>query len=98
LDGLLKPGTPLFARALRPGIGMADAPGVSWSFGQVRCHLLAQGLVDAVVAGRQGRKARPQAVADRFARAGLDTARPHLKPGSSDRYHRPEGGPWRVDV
>jgi hypothetical protein len=77
----LEPAVPLFTKRLWPGIGAAVEPGSGESFGEHRCRLVAEGIVDAWQQGGQGVSARLTAVAARFAAAGLDLARPYL--GSS---------------
>ena len=41
----LKPETPVFTKSLCTGVGLAEDPGRSESFGQHRCRLLAEGAV-----------------------------------------------------
>jgi hypothetical protein len=54
----LEAATPLFAKALWPGVGAAVEPGTGESFGSHRCRLMAQGIVDAWRSGEQGAPAR----------------------------------------
>ncbi|HEV2739815.1 MAG TPA: T3SS effector HopA1 family protein [Candidatus Elarobacter sp.] len=87
-DGL-RPEVPLFAKALAAGIGGADDPGSGESFGQARCRLTARGIVDAWLHGSQATSHRLDAVAQRFASAGLSLERPHVAAGFADLYALP---------
>lgn len=89
LAGWLNSDVPLFTKALGPGLGVADDPGGHESFGQSRCRLLCQGLVDAWAAGWRTPSARLQAVANRFASMGLELERPYLSEGTADPYEWP---------
>lgn len=76
--------TPLFTRPLLPGVGMAEDPGNSESFGMHRCRLVAEGIVDAWMTGDQSVEGRLRAIAARFAGSGFQLELPHLSPGSID--------------
>jgi HopA1 effector protein family len=76
--------TPLFARTLCPGVGIAEDPNNGESFGMHRCRLTAEGVLDAWAAGLQTVDARLRAIDARFRAAQLNLDRPHLSPGSSD--------------
>ncbi len=82
----LQPGTPLFTKELWPGVAVADDPGSGESFGQSRCVLLAQGILDAWLKGSYSREERMRCVESRFARAGLSLAKPFLRPGALDLF------------
>lgn len=69
-DGCLDPSVPLFARELAPGLGFAEEPGGGLSFGQHRCRLLAEALLNPT--------SKP------FEREGLTLERPWLNAGSQD--------------
>jgi hypothetical protein len=86
LAGGLRPATPAFAKRLAPGLAVAEDPGDGDSFGMHRVRLLAEGIVDAHERGLADVAAAIGAVADRFARAGLDLDAPYVNAGSPDRY------------
>lgn len=78
---------PLFTRKLAPGIGIADDPGISGeSLGMNRCRLVAEAIVEEYGHGRTGREPWMEAVKQRFAKDGLDVARPWLGVGRSDIF------------
>lgn len=83
----LKPATPAFAKQLAPGLALAEDPssGVE-SFGQSRCQLLAEAIVEAGERGAYSVPERLEVVEERFRRAGLDLDHPYLNAGSTDRY------------
>lgn len=87
----LRPGVPLFAKQLAPGVGAADNPGTTESFGQSRCNLTARGVVDAWRNGAQNIAARRACIAARFTELGLSLAQPHLAAGLADCYGLPAG-------
>ena len=82
--------TPLFTRELRPGIGMAEDPGNGESFGMHRCRLVAEGIVDAWMAGDQSVEGRLRAIAARFSTSGFRFDLPYLSPGSVDFEEIPQ--------
>jgi hypothetical protein len=86
----LEAATPLFTKALWPGVGAAVEPGTGESFGSHRCRLTAEGIVDAWRQGEQKAPARVAAVEARFAAAGLDLSRPWLGPGGVDPFVAPQ--------
>jgi hypothetical protein len=87
LGANLKKATPVFTKALAPGLGLAEEPAASGdSFGMDRCRLLAEAIVrihERAVAGAKDRLAVIQEV---FAENGISTATPYLNPGSPDGY------------
>ena len=85
----LEPDVPLFTKQLWPGIGAAVEPGSGESFGEHRCRLAAEGIVDAWRQGRADVTAKLLAVAGRFAAAGLDLARPYLGPDGVEFFDLP---------
>jgi hypothetical protein len=82
----MEPGTPAFTKPLAPGLGLAEDPGDGQSFGEHRCHLLADALIGAHESGLRSVPERTRAVAERFEREGLDVATAFLNPGSRDEY------------
>lgn len=82
--------SPLFSKALAPGLGLAEDPGSGDSFGMHRCGLVAEGLWEAFQRGLTAGPARLEAVADRFQREGLSLERPYLNAGSNDDYAFPD--------
>jgi hypothetical protein len=80
----LEAATPLFTKAIAPGIAVADSPPGGASFGGDRMRLVAHGIVDAWRAGSQSVADRRDATRRRFEEAGLDLDRPWLAPGNVD--------------
>lgn len=85
----LQSAVPLFTKRLWPGIGAAVEPGSGESFGEHRCRLVAEGMVDAWRQGGEDVSARLAAVAARFTSAGLDLARPYLGPSGVEFFDLP---------
>jgi hypothetical protein len=82
--------TPLFTRALAPGLAFAEEPGSGESFGMHRCRLTAEGIWAAWRAGARAPAARLAAVVEAFRRGGVDPERPWLAAGSTGRYEVPD--------
>lgn len=82
----LEQATPAFTKRLAPGLGLAEDPGSSESFGMHRCGLLAEGLIRAHEQAKQSVAERMTIVDECFEQAGVRLAAPFLNPGSSDRY------------
>ena len=81
----LRPEIPAFTLALAPGVGLAeDADGES--FGIRRCSLLADAIVRAHEQGIAGLEARVEAVAVRFAAAGVSIDAPYLESSLAGRH------------
>jgi hypothetical protein len=80
----LRPGVPLFTQRLADGLGYAQHPLGPLSFGEHRCHVVAQSLWQSFVQGVVGREARADVVAASFHQAGLDPTRPYLGKGWMD--------------
>ena len=80
LDGALRDPPPRLARRLARGVGAAEGRAGAESFGQSRCRLVA-----AALAAPDGTPA-VERIRARLAAAGLDPDRPHLEPGSRERY------------
>jgi hypothetical protein len=77
----LRPEVPRFTKRLAEGLGFAENPEPSESFGQHRCRLIAEALWGAFVRGEADEPARIAALASAFRREGLDPLRPYLGPG-----------------
>jgi hypothetical protein len=82
----LAPQVPAFTLRLAGGVGLAEDPGASWSFGQSRCHVLADGLIRAYEQAATSIAARVDVVEATFEEQGLDPSAPYLNPGSADEY------------
>jgi len=79
----LREKTPLFTRALRPGLAYAEDPGGNESFGQQRCRLLASSMI-AAFEQVAGARFEGSLLVEQLKRHGIDPLRPHLKPHSKD--------------
>jgi hypothetical protein len=80
----LRPEVPLFTKRLADGLGFAEDPIGSSSFGQHRCQLVAESLWQSFQNGEVDRDRRAQSLGLAFLRAGLDPLRPYLGPGSGE--------------
>jgi hypothetical protein len=78
--------TPVFTKRLAPGVGLAEDDGTGRSFGMERCRLLAEAAVTAHERGKPSLRGKVEAGVARFDQAGVDIARPYLRPGSSEDY------------
>lgn len=85
----LKPYTPLFAKQIAPGLGLAEDPANGQSFGMSRCGLLAQAMLSAYGKRLQSQKARLAELRTLFEQAGLNLDNPHLSLSSIDHYDQP---------
>jgi hypothetical protein len=82
----LRPETPVFTKRLAPGVGLAEDPERSESFGQHRCRLLAEGLLQAHERRVRSLDDGVEIVSDCFEREGLSLATPYLNARSHDQY------------
>ncbi len=82
----LRPEVPLFTKRLADGLGFAEDPSGSLSFGEHRCQLVAESLWQSFLSGQVDRCRRADALAAAFIRQSLDPLRPHLGPGSREDY------------
>ncbi|MFZ6640119.1 T3SS effector HopA1 family protein [Undibacterium sp. TC4M20W] len=89
LGSKLRVATPMFCKTLMSGIGVAEEPGTGESFGMHRCRLVAEGMVDAWLAGSQSVNARADAVQKRFAASGIDMRTPYLNRNSVNLFETP---------
>lgn len=69
---------PPLTRTLAPGLALAVTPTGTMSFGQSRCHLIAEALLEAWGRGRRDPEQLLDDVARHLAAAGVPPARPHL--------------------
>jgi hypothetical protein len=87
-----QPQVPLFTKVLAPGIGLAEDldPEVQFrfreTFGQNRCQIVANALLEAHQNGDQSPEARMTAICKHFDLLGIDLERPYLNPNSEDIY------------
>jgi hypothetical protein len=87
LSGRLEPEIPAFTLLLAPGVGLAEEHGDGdQSFGERRCALLAEGIVRAHERGHASAAARLDAVADTFARDGVQIEAPYREPSLAGRH------------
>lgn len=83
VEGFLNDDVPLFTKRVHRGVAMAEDPGELRSFGQYRCELMAEALVDDSHAG-PARSDPTTAIERHFQQAGVSIKRPWLNPGSRD--------------
>ncbi|MBD1938763.1 T3SS effector HopA1 family protein [Microcoleus sp. FACHB-68] len=83
---------PIFTKALAPGIGLAEHPaselqfGLQQQFGENRCEIVANAMLEAHQNGDESKEARMKYIIQHFERLGLDPERPYLNPNSEDIY------------
>ncbi len=80
----LRPEVPLFTKRLADGLGFAEDPISSMSFGQHRCKVAARALWQSFEKARVDRDSRISALAAAFFELNLDPLLPYLGPGSRD--------------
>jgi len=90
LQPFLRRETPLFARQLAPGLGLAEDPGNGESFGMNRCRIFAEGIWNAFAKGLSTEEEKMREVAQCFAGYGLDLERAYLNARSGDFYDTPD--------
>lgn len=79
--------TPVFTKALAPGLGLAEQPVASGgSFGMDRCRLVAEAIVRIYERDLTTMADRLDVLEEVFAEDGVTLATPYLNPGSVDRY------------
>ncbi|MFT5095205.1 MAG: hypothetical protein ACI93T_004052, partial [Porticoccaceae bacterium] len=90
-ESLIEDDIPLFTKQARAGVALAEDPGRLRSFGQTRCELMAESLVDVWLAGSQHstESTAEDAILSRFQQAGLTLDQPWLNPGSRDWLELP---------
>lgn len=82
----LRPEIPAFTLRLAPGVGLAENNSAGESFGASRCALLAEGILRAHERGAVAARAQIDAVAARFAEAGVEIDAPYLEPSLAGRH------------
>ncbi|HWB86861.1 MAG TPA: T3SS effector HopA1 family protein [Bryobacteraceae bacterium] len=82
----MKPRTPMFTKAVAAGVGVAEDPRLAESFGQHRCRLLADGMIQAYERQARSFEQRLQVVLERYLMEGIELSRPYLEPASADIY------------
>lgn len=91
VEEFLDDDVPLFTKRVSRGVGMAEDPGELRSFGQYRCELMAQGLVDVWQSCQSGLGIilAEEAIDRRFQKAGVTLHQPWLNPGTRDFLELP---------
>lgn len=84
--GALHPAIPLFAKAIRPGVGLAEDPQTGVSFGMHRSGLVARALARSYLSGHAEEEQQWSGLSAEFAREGLSIERPYLNAASRDLY------------
>jgi hypothetical protein len=79
----LKTQVPALTLSLAPGLGFAEDPGGTQSFGLHRCRLIAEAVVRAYRRGTKSTRERVDLVESGFLEAGIPMDRPYLNPQSS---------------
>ncbi len=83
---------PIFTKVLAPGIGLAEHPaselkfGLQQQFGENRCEIVANAMLEAHQNGDESKQARMKYIIQNFERLGLDIEHPYLNPNSEDIY------------
>jgi hypothetical protein len=80
------PTVPIFTKQLAPGLGIAEEPLTTDSFGIHRCELVAEGLVSAFYQGHSSATDRLNWIATAWNNAQIDRAQPYLNPSATDCY------------
>jgi hypothetical protein len=86
LTAHLRPRIPAFTLETLPGVGLAEDDGTGESFGLRRCELLADGIVRAHECGITRMHNKLAAVAEHFARAGVQIDAPYREPSLAGRH------------
>jgi hypothetical protein len=89
IAGFLKPDTPLFARRLADGLGLAEDPPDGKSFGANRCTIVAETLRACYEQNLETVEERRAELERQFRQRGLDPQRLYLNPGHQDVYEFP---------
>ena len=86
----LEDDVPLFSKKVAKGLGVAEDPGTGESFGQSRCHRLAQSIWDCYQSGDQSDDGRLKKFRTLLSQSGINPDHLHLNAGSLDWYQLPE--------
>jgi hypothetical protein len=82
--------TPLFTKLLAPGLALAEEPDRKFSavesFGQNRCQIVANGLLDAMKKGDSSPEGRWACIQESFVNVGIELERSYLNASSEDIY------------
>jgi lantibiotic biosynthesis protein len=91
VEEFLEDDVPLFTKQVHRGVSMAEDPGELRSFGQYRCGLMAEGIVDAWQSEQEESTVVhcEEAIDLRFQKAGVTLQQPWLNPGSQDFLELP---------
>jgi len=81
---------PLFSKKLIDGVGLAEAPGSQRSFGQNRCVLIAEGLIEAWENNVQSAEEKLKLIEQKFVENQYSLETPHLCRSDTDIYQFPE--------
>ncbi|MBC3872352.1 T3SS effector HopA1 family protein [Undibacterium flavidum] len=82
----LREGIPLFTRCLVSGVGMAEDFKARTSFGMHRCGLVAEGIVQAYLAGERDVEVQVDMIEQVFQANDICIERPYLNPNSNDIF------------
>lgn len=82
----LREGIPLFTCGLVSGVGMAEDFKAKTSFGMHRCGLVAEGIVQAYLAGEKKIEVQVDMIEHIFQTNGLCIEKPYLNPKSNDIF------------
>ncbi|WP_310410496.1 T3SS effector HopA1 family protein [Chamaesiphon sp. OTE_8_metabat_110] len=80
------PQVPLFTKQLAPGLGLAQMPPATNSFGQHRCELVAEGLVTAFLHAQTSTTDKLARIEAAWHNVQLDWHQPYLNSSSRDDY------------
>jgi hypothetical protein len=85
MRGGLRESVPMFTKKLAPGVGLAEDPGTSKSFGQSRSATVARGLWSAFIAGETG-ALKVERLKTVLKDAGVNPGAPYLSYSQTDAY------------
>jgi hypothetical protein len=81
---------PLFTKLLAPGLALAEEPDCKFatveSFGMNRCHIVANGLLEARQNGDESPESRMTSIRQHFSLLGIDWQHSYLNANSEDIY------------